>query len=126
MTTVVISQPMFFPWVGLFEQIRLADVYVHYDDVQFSKGGFTNRVQIWNGSDVGWLTVPLQNTSLKQEIRQVETDQSRDWRRKHLTLLKQAYARAPHVDDMLAIVEAVFAAPGDSIADVSMASIEAV
>ena len=46
MTTVVISQPMFFPWVGMFEQIALADVYVHYDDVQFSKGSFTNRVQL--------------------------------------------------------------------------------
>ena len=46
MTTVVVSQPMLFPWVGLFEQIRLADVFVHYDDVAFSKGSFFNRVQI--------------------------------------------------------------------------------
>ena len=46
MTVVVISQPMLFPWVGMFEQIRLADVYVHYTDVQFSKGSFVNRVQI--------------------------------------------------------------------------------
>jgi len=36
--TVVISQPMLFPWVGMFEQIRLADMFVYYDDVQFSKG----------------------------------------------------------------------------------------
>ena len=46
MTTVVISQPMLFPWVGMFEQVALADVFVHYDDVQFSKGSFTNRVQL--------------------------------------------------------------------------------
>ena len=34
---VVISQSMYFPWVGMLEQIRLADVFVFYDDVQFSK-----------------------------------------------------------------------------------------
>ena len=46
MTTVVISQPMYFPWPGFFELIAAADVYVHLDDVQFSKGGFTNRIQL--------------------------------------------------------------------------------
>ena len=43
---VVISQSMFFPWVGFLEQLKLADVYVFYDDVQFSKGSFTNRVRV--------------------------------------------------------------------------------
>lgn len=37
---------MFFPWVGFLEQLKLVDVYVFYDDVQFSKGSFTNRVQV--------------------------------------------------------------------------------
>ena len=58
---VVISQPMFFPWVGFLEQMRLADVYVHYDDVQFSKGSFTNRVQIKTPEGFIWLTAPLRN-----------------------------------------------------------------
>ena len=29
---VVISQPMFLPWIGLFEQVKVADHFVHYDD----------------------------------------------------------------------------------------------
>ncbi|MBC8123824.1 MAG: WbqC family protein, partial [Gemmatimonadaceae bacterium] len=59
MNTVVISQPMLFPWIGMFEQICLADVYVHYDDVQFSKGSFSNRVQVKSASGSKWITVPL-------------------------------------------------------------------
>ena len=43
---LVISQPMYFPRVGMLEQIRLADHFVYYDDVQFSRGGFSNRVQL--------------------------------------------------------------------------------
>ena len=49
MTRVVITQPMLFPWPGFFEQLCLADVYIYLDDVQFSKGSFTNRVQIEDG-----------------------------------------------------------------------------
>ena len=29
MKTVLISQPMYFPWVGMLEQMALADVWVH-------------------------------------------------------------------------------------------------
>ena len=56
MTRVVISQSMLFPWVGLLEQMRLADVFVHYDDVQFSKGSFVNRVQVKTPDGVRWMT----------------------------------------------------------------------
>ncbi|NBX37756.1 MAG: hypothetical protein EBR10_11170, partial [Planctomycetes bacterium] len=42
---IVISQSMYFPWVGFLEQMSLADIFVVYDDVQFSKGSFTSRVQ---------------------------------------------------------------------------------
>ena len=34
MTNVVISQSMLFPWVGTLEQMLLADVFIHYDDVK--------------------------------------------------------------------------------------------
>ena len=51
---------MFFPWVGLFEQIRLANVFVHYDDVQLPQGrSFTTRVQLKAPTGVHWLTMPV-------------------------------------------------------------------
>ena len=40
---VVISQPMYFPWVGFLSQISMASTIIWLDDVQFSKGSFTNR-----------------------------------------------------------------------------------
>src|SRR5690242_11364734 len=82
--TVVISQPMFFPWVGMLEQLRLADTYVHYDDVQFEKGSFSNRVQIKTQAGVKWLTVPLRDKKLGQRILDVQVDDASGFRRKHL------------------------------------------
>lgn len=124
MTTVVISQPMFFPWVGMWEQIRLADIYVHYDDVQFSKGSFTNRVQIKTAQGCQWLSVPLQNVKLGQAIRDTEVSSKEDWRRKHLDTLGQAYARAPFQSEMVELVKRVYAHEARTISEVAIASME--
>lgn len=126
---VVISQPMFFPWVGLIEQVRLADQFVFYDDVQFSKGSFVNRVQIKTASGIKWLTVPLKGVSLGQRIQDVQVDHARHWQRQHLDMLKQAYAAAPFLKDMLRVVQEVHDVHGanaDTIGALSEASMVAV
>lgn len=126
MTTVVISQPMFFPWIGMFEQLRLADIYVHYDDVQFSKGSFTNRVQIKTASGIKWLTVPLPDLHLGQLINQVALGPMPEWTARHFAQLEQAYCGAPYAAEMLALVAAVYARSFTTISDLGIASMEAV
>jgi hypothetical protein len=123
---IVISQPMYFPWVGMFEQIRLCDVYVHYDDVQFSKGSFTNRVQIKTIDGSKWLTVPLDGIKLGQEIREVRLNDRQKWQESHLNILKQVYAKAPYQQEMLDLVSFVFSQPATTISDLSINSITAI
>ena len=106
MKTVVISQPMYFPWVGLLEQVRLADVWVHLDDAQISKGGFFNRVQLKTAEGTPWLTVPLAETKLGQSLNETRMAEH-DWRRKQLATLRQSYAAAPHVEELLVLGESV-------------------
>lgn len=122
MTTVVISQPMLFPWVGMFEQIRLADVYVHYDDVPFSKGSFSNRVQLKSAEGPVWMTIPLEGHHLGQRICDLQPSRSQPWRDRHLQLLQRHYAAAPFRDEMLALVEDVYAARGLSLCETIMES----
>ena len=123
---VVISQPMFFPWVGMFEQIALADVYVHYSDVQFSKGSFTNRVQIKTEKGSHWLTVPLGKVSLGQRINEVRIDDTRAWRADHIRMLLASYGEAPCVDEMMSLVRGVYTRNYETIAELSEASLSAV
>ena len=126
MNSVVISQPMFFPWVGMIEQIRLCDVFVHYDDVQFSKGSFFNRVQIKTPNGISWLTVPLKDVKLGQNINETLIDSTPNWRRKHLDLLKQSYAKAPFKTEMLELVSSVYDRGHLDLAQFSADSIETV
>lgn len=120
---IVISQPMFFPWVGMFEQIRMADIYVDYNDVQFSKGSFTNRVQIKTAYGVKWLSVPLAKFNLGDPINEVKVDTKHDWKHQHLRQLSQAYESAQYRKDMLALVEQVYEQPHVTIGQLSQSSI---
>ena len=120
---VVISQSMYFPWVGMLEQIRLADVFVFYDDVQFSKGSFTNRVQVKLPSGVRtWMTVPLLNHQLGQRIDEVRIKDSGIWAAKHLSVLEQSFRGAPFAQEALDLAAKTLSNPGGTIAELSRAS----
>ena len=118
---VVISQSMYFPWVGVLEQIRLADIYVHYDDVQYARG-FYNRVQVKTAHGVKWISVPLLDQRRGQKIDEVLVDDRLPWKNQHRELLRQAYFKAPFRDEMLALVDEVFAMPLHTLGDVSRES----
>jgi hypothetical protein len=120
--TAVISQSMYFPWVGLFEQIRRADIFIHYDDVQYARG-FYNRVQLKTANGSKWLTVPLREQHRGQHIDQVLIDDRIDWRTQHRNMLEQAYLKAPHKDEMLSLVDQVFSKEYLVLADLARESI---
>ena len=124
MTKVVISQPMYFPWVGLLEQIRLADIFIHYSDVQFARG-FFNRVQVKTIRGSDWMTVPLRDQHRGQLISEVVIDERVDWRSKHREMLRQTYRKTPYLSDLLSIFDNVAATRVSSLADLSVASVMA-
>jgi WbqC-like protein family len=119
---VVISQPMYFPWVGLIEQFKIADIFVFYDDVQFVKGSLFNRVQVKTPSGTRWLTVPLSNRKLSKQIFEIGIDERQDWRVSQRSLLRQANAGAAHLSDMIDLLDSVFARSYSNVAELSIDS----
>src|SRR2546428_2852818 len=100
--TVAILQPGYLPWIGFFDQMRRADVFVYYDDVQYDKHGWRNRNRIKTQTGPLWLTVPVHHSGLGQpSILQVEIDARVPWARKHLASIRQAYAAAPFLEQYL-------------------------
>lgn len=119
---VVISQSMLFPWVGLLEQMRLADVFVHYDDVQFSKGSFVNRVQLKLPEGVRWMTVPLHNLRLGQNIEEVQTKPVEEWSKAHLDMLGRSFDQSHFAADALEIAASVYASGHTNLGGLARAS----
>jgi hypothetical protein len=121
MSSVVISQPMLFPWPGFFEQLMIADVYIYLDDAQFSKGSFTNRIQLLRNNERCWLTIPLAGKGSFQSIRDLAAA-GNDWRASHRGLLRQSLMGATYIDDAISIFDSVYRQ--SSLLDLLIASIE--
>ncbi len=100
MTTVVIQQPSYLPWLGYFEQVYQADVFVFYDDVQYTKNDWRNRNRIKTPAGWQWLTVPV-NYKSGQKICYVGINPSQKWRGKHLKALEANYSKAPYFYDYI-------------------------
>lgn len=119
---VVISQPMYFPWPGHMEQVASADVYVFYDDVQFSKGSFTNRVQIKQRGGTQWLTVPIKKHRLSSQIGEITVLDANEMSMRHTQTFQDTYHSAPYCEEALQLLRSVFTDHDDSLARVSAGS----
>lgn len=91
----MILQPFYLPYAGVFEQVRLADVFVIYDDVQFVKQNWQHRNRILTGNGPQWLTVPVQRRH-GDPIVEVDVANDQGWQAKHWRALEMAYGSAPH------------------------------
>lgn len=120
--SLVISQPMYFPWLGMFEQIYLSDIFVFYDDVQFSKGSFTNRVQIKTEKGSKWLTVPLKGLKLGLNINETLIDNNTDWKTSQLDFIKNTYSKHKYYEDVVKIMTEVFKNDYENISELSIKS----
>lgn len=96
--TLVVLQPGYLPWLGFFDQLRRADTFVVYDDVQYDKGGWRNRNRVKSPGGAIWLTVPVRTKGRpRQCLADVEIDNGQGWARTHIATIRHCYARAPYL-----------------------------
>jgi hypothetical protein len=118
--TVVVLQPGYLPWLGFFDQMQRCDVFVFYDDVQFDKGGWRHRNRIKLPGGAHWLTVPVRHEG-RQRILDVEIDNSSKWARKHISTIRQAYAKTDYLQRYLPELENLLERRWERIADLDIA-----
>jgi len=90
---VAILQSNYIPWKGYFDIINDVDLFIFYDDVQYTTRDWRNRNKIKTDRGTKWLTVPVGKSS-NRLICDVAID-DRDWGIRHWKTLQQYYARAP-------------------------------
>lgn len=113
------------PWLGYFDQMQKADVFVWYDDVQFDKHGWRNRNRIKGPKGPLWLTVPVRHKGRAlQPINDVEIDNRIPWSRKHLRSVEQLYARAPFSGAVLPRLADILLRPWERLVDLNIATTE--
>lgn len=109
MSTVVIHQPDFIPWLGFFHRLVGADTFIVLDDVQFLRQGWHHRDKIKLHGKPHWLTVPVETaTRYTQKISETRIAPHKGWKRRHLTTLTHAYGKAPYFTRIFHRVEEIY------------------
>ena len=108
---VAIHQPNYLPWLGFFNKVSMADVYVILDSVQYEKGGFSNRNKIRTlDYDTGWkwLTVPVKKGGSNNLLKDVEIDNNQQWKKKTCINININYNKAPFFDEYYDILQDIY------------------
>ena len=128
MRVCAIHQPNFFPWLGFFDKIRRADVFVFLDQVHYPKSGssmssWCNRVRVMVNRAPHWMSCPVVREHGAQIIDTVRINNARPWRDDIRRTLEASYRRAPNFADTFALVERLLAYETDSLAEFNINAI---
>lgn len=125
MSTLVVLQPGYLPWLGFFDQMMRADYFVYYDDVQFDKHGWRNRNRVKGPNGPVWLTVPVRHKGrTNQLINTVEISGDGRWHTKHIRTIRELYTRASFTSDHIEGLDAVLGKPYERLVDLCYATVE--
>lgn len=106
MTRVAICQSNYLPWKGYFDLMHDVDVFVFYDDVQYTKNDWRNRNKIKTPQGVQWLTIPV-GSHCHCRICDVKLQDSY-WQKQHWKTLVQRYGKALHFEVYREFLEDVY------------------
>lgn len=122
---IAVLQPGYLPWLGFFDQMNRVDVFVLYDDVQYTRSDWRSRNRIKGPQGPVWLTVPvLKRGRLGQSILEAEIDNRSDWRRKHRETLRIHYGKSPFFEDHWPLFAEAYGRSWQRLADLDLFLIE--
>lgn len=94
MAVVTIHQPEHFPYMGFFQKMEKADLFVILDNVNYRKNYFQNRNKFLNSNGVEeWFSVPVEKGSTNKWIKEVKVNNNLPWKKK---LLNKLYCNFKH------------------------------
>ena len=86
---VTIHQPEHFPYMGFFQKVQSAELFVVLDNVNYRKNYFQNRNKIKNlNGDDEWITIPVEKKATSKNINEVQTSSEAYWKVKILKKIK--------------------------------------
>lgn len=95
---VAIVQSNYIPWRGYFDLMNLADEFILFDDMQYTRRDWRNRNIIKSPAGLKWLTIPVQvKGKYFQPIKDTLASDSK-WNRRHWRTIVHCYSQAKFFD----------------------------
>jgi len=116
---VSVHQPQYLPWLGYFDKIDKADVFVLLDNVQFKKNEWQNRNKIKTADGWQWLTVPVLY-KFPQLINEVEINNKERWQHRQRQAIVSNYKKSAGWKLLEAFFEDVFSSDWQTISQLNI------
>lgn len=106
---LAIHQPEFLPWLGFFNKMVLADLYVVFDHVQFKRRYFENRNRIVSpNGNVSFIRIPVISKGMyRRAIKDIEIDNTQKWKEKLLKNIFHNYSTASYFKNYYNQIESI-------------------
>lgn len=92
MKTASIIQSNYIPWFGYFSMINDSELFMLYEDVQYTKNDWRNRNKIFANGKYSWLTIPVHQQNLNQRFNEIEVIDCK-WATKHFEFMRHTFAK---------------------------------
>jgi hypothetical protein len=106
MKKVAVIQSNYIPWKGYFDIIHDVDLFVFYDDVQFTKNDWRNRNKYKTQHGTKWISIPV-GQDLNRLVCEVKLEDL-TWQQQHYKMLTQTYAKAKYIKEFLPFLDEVY------------------
>ena len=99
MKKIIITQSNYIPWKGYFDSINIADEFIIYDDMQYTRRDWRNRNQIKTYDGLKWLTIPVEvKGKYFQKINETKISEP-DWAKNHWNVITHNYKKAEYFSE---------------------------
>ncbi|MDM3885330.1 WbqC family protein [Pseudomonas sp. BCRC 81390] len=112
-------QPYFLPYLGYYQLLGAADLFISYDTAQFIKNGWIERNRYLLDGEPKWFGVALEKSSHKLPIHEKRISQGFQYQQV-IGKLKHAYRTAPYAHRVLPWLAQLLEQPAASIAELNL------
>jgi len=116
---IAVHQPQYLPWLGYFDKIDKADIFVLLDTVQYKKNEWQNRNKIKTAQGWQWLTVPVMY-KYPQLINEVMINNKAHWQHKQRQAILSNYKKARYYNHLKEFFEDIFSSSWQFISELNI------
>ncbi len=121
---IAVMQPYIFPYIGYFQLIKTADVFVFYNDVNFIVRGWINRNRILNNNNAYFFTIGCKKISQNKRICDTELYFKQKQKIKLLNTIYHNYSRAPFFEPVYNIFKETINSSVSYIDELAISSVK--
>ena len=118
----VIMQPTYLPWIGYFDLLDRADIFILLDNVQLEKQSWQQRNRIKTSGGWRWLSAHIVQ-KFPQNLDETLINSSQNWIGKHSKTIEQSYCRAEYWEEYGPSFLDMYSHPYEYLLDLNIAII---